>query len=44
MNEGNIDMKTRTVTIDLLLEEREKCWIAEVAGVVLAIGKYPHST
>ncbi len=32
-------MKMRNITIDLLLEEREKCWIAEVAGVKTFIPK-----
>ena len=32
-------MKTRRITIDTLLEEREKCWIAEVAGVKTIIPK-----
>ncbi len=32
-------MKMQTITVDFLLEEREKCWIAEVAGVKTFIPK-----
>jgi len=32
-------MKTRRIVIETLLEEREKCWIAQVAGVKTFIPK-----
>ena len=32
-------MKTRAVTVDCILEEREKCWVTEVGGVLTYIPK-----
>jgi len=32
-------MKTRSVTVDCILEERDKCWIVEVGGIKTFIPK-----